>query len=656
MMNPNLKPQYFHHLAVAAILLAAVFGVVPLQHVVGAEQPGKASVRVDAGAAVAYVLKCRKPNGAFGPADQEYTDAAWNYPAVRTLQLLQHKLAQPEAVLKNGLGYPHGHVGYGHWQFFHFHGIRRLLDAPVETQHRQVQLRHQGFKVRYYGSPFGTDGDTFFKAGSGAAPDPRDVAADELGYYNLSSLYYLLAGLQASGREAANADELVAFIRKRQAPGGGFVDVRVKDDRPIDDEAHLAHTFHAVAALAILGAEIPDVAKCAAFIRSCQLEAGAFRWNPRSDLPGNQPDVYYTWAGLQALQLLGQRTKRSAECGRWLNSLQNSDGGFGDQPGWRSRLYSTYYAVEALGTLEKDPRTAITVKQVARPTRSPIPTGRFGIYQGLNKMPVCKPDELASLRQRGFHLLALKSSKFEDAATLLQSIQDRRLPMDAILCLEAYSHRLRWHGGVQFHHVGNFTLDARWNLQQRTRWQTADAAGRDGLAWRDYSRQVIRPVIEFGGLCYPEQDFEMEFAYITYGSAVAAQKQSSPKNETNNEAATSVGYNAVLAGFNWSPRDFVRVFPWRERYVDKLTPIADADAHGDLRKWSPQLDHCRHLFIARGPTFADFQEAARAGRVVCVIHNPEGVASSVTYYGLTSAVAYVRERVGEWRWWGDDGK
>jgi hypothetical protein len=111
------------------------------------------------------------------------------------------------------------------------------------------------------------------------------------------------------------------------------------------------------------------------------------------------------------------------------------------------------------------------------------------------------------------------------------------------------------------------------------------------------------------------------------------------------------GYNAMLAGSNWEPRDFVRVFPWRERYVDQLALIAEVDAHGERAKWSPQLDRTRSLFSARGPTYADFLEAAAARRVVCVIPNPAGVPSGFTCYGSPAAVDYVRQRVNEWRWW-----
>ena len=361
--------------------------------------------------------------------------------------------------------------------------------------------------------------------------------------------------------------------------------------------------------------------------------SGKYRWHPQIEEPSNAPDIYYTWAALRSLDLLGAKPQRASACREAINALQNADGGFGDRPGWRSRLYSTYYAVHALALLGGNPREGISAKEVRSPRIEPIAEGRFGIYQGLFKMPVCQPDDLAGLARRGLNLLALKSGNFDDAARLLPAIRERNMPLDVILCPEAYPHRLTVAGGLVLNHVGNFTLDPRWDELQRARWAAADQAGSRNPSWNGYRDQVLQPVRELGGLCYPEQDFELEHAYRAYDDG---------------------GYNAVLAGFNWSPRDFVRVFPWRERYVDKLTPIADADAHGDLAKWSPQLDHARHLYIARGPTYADFLEAAAAGRVVCAIANPHGVQSGATLYGPPAAVAYARKHLAEWQWWRAD--
>ncbi|NNE91887.1 MAG: hypothetical protein HKN23_09595 [Verrucomicrobiales bacterium] len=594
------------------------------------------AVIVDGASARTYVLNCRKPNGAFGPIDQDYTDAAWNFPAVATLRLLGATIDRPQAILEHGLGFPTGHVGYGHWQFFHQHRIRQLLGEPIMAKNRRIRLVHQGYEVRYYGSPFGIGGDTFFKAGGGPDPDPRDVAADEMGFYNLSSLHYLLTGLKASGREAANSDELIEWVRKRQAPGGGFVDVREENRLPADDEAHVAHTFQAVSILRILGGEMPDPESCVQFVRDCQSDSGGFRWHPDQNHSGNFADVSYTRAAVRVLDFLGAKPSNEAACIEWINSLQNADGGFGDQPGWRSRLYSTFRAVDALATLTGGhPEQAIIRKERAPARTKPIPEDQFQIFQALFKIPVIEEGDLVGLHQRGFNLLALKSDDFAIAASLRDAIRAKNLPMEVVLCPEAYSHRARISGGALLHHVANPVLNPAWTPAERAIWKTANTAGAHGLDWPTYQERVISPLQQIGSRVYPEQDFEMEHAFRTYDAGLSG----------------GPGYHAILTGFNWAPRDFVRVFPWRERYVDRLTPTADVDAHGDLEKWSPQLDHCRNLFIAKGPSYEDFLEAASNGRVVCVIRIPGKNGPPATLYGPENARQFAMERMEEWKWW-----
>jgi len=591
------------------------------------------AVAVGADSATAYILSCRKANGAFGPADQEYTDAAWNFPAVAALRLLGIEITQPEKILAHGLIQPPGHAGAGHWQFHHYHGVRKQLNAPLPVDSRRVRLRHQGYEVRYYGSPFGTDAKTFFQ--SSGTLDPRDSSALELGYYNLSSLYYLLSGLAASGRSADNPDELVSFIRQRQAPSGGFVDVRTEGGTARDAEAHVAHTFQALAALRILGAPPPNPEACVKFLQASQFPNGGFGWHPDRILSVNQPDAYYTWAATHALTILKARPTALPACVSWLNSLQNSDGGFGDRPDWKSRLYSTYYVIDTLNVLTGDAVKAITAKRLAFSKVEPVPEGRFQIYQGLNKTPVIEPQDLAALHERGLNLLSLKSADFALAERLRASIREQRLPMDVVLCPESYPHRAEISGGAVLDHLANVTLDPTWTQAHRDQWSKADAFGAGKLPWKDYLTKVIRPARKLGAVIYPEQDFEMEHAYVSYD--VGGQG--------------GEGYNAVLTGFNWAPRDFVRVFPWRERYVDRLVPVADADAHGDLKKWSPQLDHTRHLFIAEGPTHADFLKAAAASRVVCAIVSAEPSTPEVTLYGSSAAVAYCKKHQSQWQWW-----
>lgn len=593
-------------------------------------------VTLNADSVVAYVESCRKPNGAFGPIDQEYTDAAWNYPAVRTLQLLGKDVARPEAIIEHGLGSPAGHTGLGHYHFYHHHAIRHALCSDHKAKNQRVAVVHQGVKPHYYNSPFGTANDLLYKTPNGAQAHPLDRDGETFYYHNLASLHYLLSALHWSNRQPAKLQPLIDYILCRQAANGGFADVRGPELAPADGDANVAHTMHALESLRLLSAlDKAQLARAEEFVHSCRRDNGAYGWNPALSLPGNQADVYYTWAALKAFSIIS-KTPRDGDATRaWLNSLQNPDGGFGDRSGWRSRLYSTFYAVAALAHLGGKAGANITAKQVPQQRVHVLADGAFRVYQAQFKMPMVTVAELDGLHKRGFNLLALKSDKFEHAEPLLQSIRERALPMDVVLCLEAYPHRLKQLGGAVLDHVGNFTLDPRWSATERAVWQAANKAGAEQLPWTGYRDKVIRPLAKLGSLAYPEQDYDLECAYIGYGD------DRSGKN----------GYNAVLAGFNWAPHDFVRVFPWRERYVDRLTPVADVDAHGDLTKWTSSLDHTRTLFIAKGPTYADFQEAAAAGRVVTVVAKAEGVPSGASYYGPAAAVDYIRKRSDQWRWW-----
>lgn len=585
-------------------------------------------VIVDADAVLRYVEACRKENGAFGPMDQEYTDAAWNFPAVATLRLMDAEIPRPEAILKHGSGSPGGHAGRGHWTFYHRHRLRALLGDPLRAKREIVPIvfAEPPGETGYYASPFGTEGELYFNAGNRPYDDPLDGEAERLVYHDLTSLHHALSGLRDSGRRPAETEAAVEFIHRHQAKDGGFAS---GSEHPA--AGHVLPTFFAVESLTWLGAPVPNRERTIAFLNRCRDGSGGYRWSDR-----DAPDIAYAWAALGAFRLLDAAPLEPEKTAAWVNGLHNADGGFGDRPGWRSRLYSTYFAVESLSYLGGPVRKRIETKTVVGELVKAIPAGEFGIFQAIFKVPVVAPTDLESLSQRGIHLLGLKSTDFAVVEPLLTEIRSKNLPMDVVLCPEMYPHRLSQFDGKTLNHVGNFTLDSRWSETERAEWLMADKRGAASAAdWASYAAGVIGAVRELGGLAYPEQDFEMEYAYGSY------------------DGGSGTGYNAVLAGFNWAPRDFVRVFPWRERDAVRLIPIADVDAHGDLNKWSKHLDATRTLFLAKGPTFADFREAAAAGRVLTVIAEPEGVASGASYYGPPSAVEYARARRAEWQWWRD---
>lgn len=684
---------------VALLLLVASAHAADKPKVKAPDEPVGETVTVDRDAVIKYVLSCRKPNGAFGPLDQEYTDLSWNFYAVEILRALEawDPVENKEAILENGLGGPEGHGGASHREFFQSQLLRNKLGVEFSPESALVDVYHQGFVRNYYMSPFGKDGDVLFKIGRTVFGSDADRYTDTFYYYNLSSLDYLIWGLYWSGRKPREPQPLIDYVLRRRTATG------FTDGAEFGAEPHIAHTMSAAQTLMMLEAQIPNPGIVCVFVHSCHDESGGYRWNPKVSLPGNEPDVYYTFCALKTLQSFGANLDEPQRTAAWLNSLQNADGGFGDRPGWKSRLESTYYAVTALSAITG---SKITAKQLPKPKVTPIPADEFQIYQAQFKVPKLKPEELAGLSKRGLNLLGVKSYDFADVEKLLPTIESQKLPMDVVLCPEMYPHRLTQLGWA-LNHVGNFTLDARWNAEQRDVWNQADLAGRERAPWASYRDKVIAPVRKLGGFAWPEQDFEQEYAYISYDAAgtrdaeertlhdelrrerqrledvLAKIRDDDKLKPSERELRIAIftkdiehqmslkerqlnvlrerrqqgqirdgkGYNAVLCGFNWPPKDFVRVFPWHERYTDRLTPIADVDAHGDLAKWSDQLDTVRTLFLAKGPTYADFQKAAAAGRVVTVIAQPEGVASGASYYGPAAAVEYVKQRRSEWQWW-----
>jgi len=551
-----------------------------------------------------YLLSCRKGNGAFGALDQDYTDVSWTYPAVHALKILGQNISKPSSVLMNGGG---GTCRKKHWSYFQQKMLQSLLG----------QNDTRTWTVRYWvDNQNGRDGN------------PEGSGADELTYYNLSSLYYIVQAIRTMGGNVSDVASIARFIASRQAENGGFVDMRV-GGRP-NSETHVAYTFHAVKVLKLLEKAVPHAEKCAAFIQSCQHSSGGFGWNPESSLPGNDPDIYYTWAGVYALSELGSQPVYQKECKDWINSLQNFDGGFGDQPAWPSRLYSTYYALHALQILTGNASHAMTKKTVQRPSLDRVPEGPFQIYSTIHKMPTSySSHQLQTLNALKFNLIQIKSEDLERVSAVQDLISANGHTMSVSLCPELHSHQLARFGGWVADHVANFTINPNWSASQRSQYLAASNRGSQGLPWTEYVSKVLNPIVALSALYYPEHDHEMEYAYISYGGGIREEK----------------GYKVVMAGQYF--HDGIRAYPWREKYYKHLTPIADLDAHEDFEQRMNVMENIRTLFIAKGHTLDDYLDAASSQRVVTVVK----YAGILAYYGHPAAVHYVNDHFVEWKWW-----
>ena len=587
-------------------------------------------VEVDSESAVQYLLSCRKPNGAFGPIDQEHSDLAWNYPAVHALTLLEVDIPRAGDCLKNGqwaaFRQEDAHRTNLHWDLYQKTHLNLLLAPKLKGQRIEVfpgqrrdgsmiklggnwQLQYKDRKALYYG--------------------PYGVGV----FYDIPTLWYMVDVLTSLDGTISNPGLAKDYICRRQAANGGFVNL-YEAGRLADDDAHLVVTHHAVMTLKRLEQAVPGNKSCIAWIRSCQDASGGFRWSPTREDHSNKPDVWYTWAAVRALDVLGSAPADAKGCIQWLNSLQNADGGFGDRPGWNSRIYSTYYAVEALHMLAGDARKGIARKTVSC-IETVIPEGKYRIFQAHLKSPAVSNESQSEMveqvRAMRLHLVGAKTDDVNEARSY---IGKHGYDLDVLACPENYGHKMLWIGGYPADHISNWLIPPGMSEQEHASFLSADEAGKRQLPWSSFKREVIFPMLEMGTLFYPELDYSMVNAYMAYDDGLDGRP----------------GFNAFIAALGWPAWDWVRHFPYRERWVGKLPALADGDAHGDVAEWRGRLGKQRILYFAQEHDLPHFLDALKDGRSVCVIRD-ESTSSKVVYYGSPATVEYAKKRRAKWQWW-----
>ena len=584
-------------------------------------------VTVDAGSAVRYIHSCRKPNGGFGPVHTEYSDLAWTYPAVASLKILQAEVPDPDSCYMNGgkswIEKASWKNGPWYWSLHQKVNLHRVLGrtGPIEDGFETDKTWDIQYKPRNNYTEF------------------REYTEEK--FFDMASLWYLTEAIYMSGGSAGNRESVKAYVLSRRTGKGGFEDMLGPGSRPENERSHVVVTNHAVHILKTLNIAIPDKEDLIAWIRSCQTPQGGFRWNPEHASYSNQPDVWYTWTAIQALKSLGSEPADVNACLRWLNSLQNIDGGFADRPGWNSRLYSTYYAVHSIAMLTGDVEEGIWEKRIAGDTSSGIPDGIYSIFQAHHKSPPGENEMVDTAVEIGLNLIAVKTTeqqvidgrgRSELVIRARQYAKEKDYPVEIVDSPENYRHRLQWFSGMPGNHASNFMIPPDLSVEERDIYLTAYSAGLEGYDWTVFKSKVIQPMLNLGTLFYPELDYTRLNAYLVYDEGLDGH----------------TGYNAIPAA-HFGNYDWLRHFPYKERWLGQLPMIADGDAHAGMKEWRPNLEAYRNVFIARSYRYADYLDASLNRRSVCVIRMPG--TGEIRYYGSPEAIDYLEKRLSEWKWW-----
>jgi prenyltransferase beta subunit len=560
--------------------------------------PVPALSTVDGNSTVAYLQAAKKPNGAYGPHDQTYTDLYWNYAAVHALTLLEVELSDKSRIYNNSNG-----------DQMRDTKLRAHLDSLLAGLLDQKSLAGQSFEVN----------DT-----------------------TLTDAWYFISSINALGGSISNVSDVLNIVSSRQYSTGGFADAEDLS-KVNEEEVHIIWTYFAVMSLTYTNQAFPDKQKIIDWIRACQTRSGGFKYNPGDLSPGNYADIWYTWAAVRALDALGSEPIDKPACIRWINSLQNADGGFTDQPGWSSRLFSTYHAVHALQILTGSALTGITTKEVPVPNSSPIPDGLYNIYHAQHKAPEGGSEMVDIIyKELKYNLIGVKNkiytynASYADIQPARDYAKSQGYPLEIVPLPEFYNQLITYPGGRVGNHIANYAFPPNLTPDQIQSADAANEAGKAGLRWKDYQEQVIKPMQKLGTFFYPEwsngtvDQNSWLFSWYKYDDGVYGKG----------------GYNAVHTAHMNGP-DRIRLYPHRYKWLEELPFVADCDQHGDIVEWRDELDRYRVLYLANSHDYFSYVKASESGMSVCVIRYDE----YLSFYGRPEVIEYLKARQSDWQWW-----
>lgn len=557
-----------------------------------------------------YLNSLARPDGAYGWADQPDSQLTPTWAVVGCLHLLGQRPAEPAALAD--------------WVLRH----HPITGADSETKNHSAELKHLVLQQL----------ETVLRLG--AEPGPlRDQIA---GWQKLSTypVNYEIGGhpifreemvvLQA--RHALNlpaaetAPALVTYLDSRRRPDGSFNNTPAADG----SGGHVVNTLWGLLALAYLGREGEHRDATVAWLQACQLPSGGFTWCPRPSFAGRD-DVWYTWAAVRGLALLGAAPADRAGCVAWLKSLCWSDGGCGDRPGLPSSPVATLHTLEALQALgELEQAASFAPRFAVRPAAIPAGLRPFTIQ--LEAPGDGSPAEAIRLaKELRIALWGAKNSPAGWVEAVQTAADAAGVATRFFVSNEEYGTYTGVPGFGFYSHLSDPCAPAGSDFGP-------SVAGRQPApTWEQFRTDRLAPLTAAGGgniwqICDNE-----EFSRLLLDDSVERG-----------------GGFVALSTFHFG-QNFAFTLPWWYRYRHELPFVSLQDAHGNESWWwIDDLVGYRTLFLAEEPTWEAWLEALRRNWVCGVRHDAVTRFKTRFMGGGPGVVERCLAHEDAWRWWGDD--
>ena len=417
------------------------------------------------------------------------------------------------------------------------------------------------------------------------------------------------------------ANTFLPYLMANKRANGSFNNAPAS----LGGDGNIINTLWSITALLALQQPHTSMQKTISWINRCQRRNGGFTHQPTPSIGAND-DVAYTWAAVKSLAALGSTPARKETCIKYLCSLRNSDGGFGNRPGLPSTAMASYYAIESLTLL--DALRYLDRHQVA--PRSKKATINFEGYKAFSVQFEASgsgsPQEaVATARRLGIHLWGAKNAA-PGWITAAQSVADKTgVTVQFFNSSEPYNKNLIIPGMGSFGHILDYISPAGTVIPFR-----------DSTDFATLRKNSLLPLqLANGGLLLQVSNNE-PLARLLLDESLAT--------------GAYIGISTIHFGQN-----FLFFLPYLQEYRHRLPFVTLQDAHGtEAWWWAGELTNHRTLFIAREPTYKALIEALKNNWVAAVRHDSISDHKTRMLGGTSEARAFFNRDSLNWAWWKGD--
>lgn len=416
--------------------------------------------------------------------------------------------------------------------------------------------------------------------------------------------------------------EWVDYLLSRRRSNGSF------NNTPADDGSYgdILNTWWGLESLAIYGDLNDRRQPTIEWVQACQGTDGGFRRQP-DPAYAKQSDVAYCWAAIRSLTQLNARPRDETAVIKYLLSLRNSDGGFGDRPGWASNAVATRYALESLRDLNAlDELEATPSKPAIKVVSLPKDLKVYSIQ--IESHGTGSPLEAVDLaRALKIDLWGAKNASPRWLKTA-QSIADRdKTPVSFFTANEEYGTWIDFPGFGTYSHMSDIIAPANATIGAAMNGKT------EIPSWDQFQQRIAQLKSGHGRLIW--QFGENEELVRTVLDA----------------SLESGGYDAIST-FHFGNPDFTNSEPFLNRYRGHIPFVALQDAHGSEPWWFADMTTgFRTLFLATEPTWDGWLNALSKNWVAAVRRDAITHDQLRMHAGSDEVATFIKEREVDWRWW-----